>query len=182
MHPDLTRFLKKNSSFHEGPIQWGETELLLRCFLTAEMPPLSLVSSARAVVIQRGQVLVIRDKATEEQAVEAQAILPGGRLEEGESPEEALAREMAEETGWEVERKGIIGALQLHHLSPKPEDHKYPYPDFMHVIYRASAKRKIPESEQLEPPEYECWFEERALLTLDNLESWMLSFADAALD
>jgi ADP-ribose pyrophosphatase YjhB (NUDIX family) len=48
----------------------------------------------RAIVIKDGQLLVInRNKFGEEYIT-----LPGGKIEEGETPEQALHREMAEET------------------------------------------------------------------------------------
>ena len=52
--------------------------------------------------------------------------MPGGRLEAGESPEDALRREVAEETGWTISRLRRIGFRHFRHLTPKPDDWTYP--------------------------------------------------------
>ena len=51
--------------------------------------------SVKGVLVQRGRVLVLRNDRGEWE-------LPGGRLDDGETPEEALRREILEETGIEV--------------------------------------------------------------------------------
>ena len=48
--------------------------------------------SVKGVLIRRGRLLVLRNDRGEWE-------LPGGRLDEGETPEEALVREIREETG-----------------------------------------------------------------------------------
>jgi len=56
--------------------------------------------SVKGILIHRGRVLVLRNDRGEWE-------LPGGRLDDGETPEEALRREILEETGLRV----TVGAL-----------------------------------------------------------------------
>jgi 8-oxo-dGTP pyrophosphatase MutT (NUDIX family) len=51
--------------------------------------------SVKGVLVRRGRVLVLRNDRGEWE-------LPGGRLDDGETPEEALRREILEETGVRV--------------------------------------------------------------------------------
>ena len=59
--------------------------------------------SVKGVLIRRGRVLVLRNGRGEWE-------LPGGRLDDGESPEETLIREMREETGLAVEVVSLADA------------------------------------------------------------------------
>jgi 8-oxo-dGTP pyrophosphatase MutT (NUDIX family) len=58
--------------------------------------------SVKGVVLDSaGRVLLLRNERDEWE-------LPGGRIEIGESPEECVAREIAEETGWRVRTGPIL--------------------------------------------------------------------------
>jgi 8-oxo-dGTP pyrophosphatase MutT (NUDIX family) len=58
--------------------------------------------SVKGVVLDpAGRVLLLRNERDEWE-------LPGGRIEIGESPEECVAREIAEETGWRVRTGPIL--------------------------------------------------------------------------
>lgn len=59
--------------------------------------------SIKGVVVRGGKVLLLRNERDEWE-------LPGGRIEAGESPEECVAREIREETGWVVETGPILDA------------------------------------------------------------------------
>jgi 8-oxo-dGTP pyrophosphatase MutT (NUDIX family) len=59
--------------------------------------------SVKGVVCRGGRVLLLRNERQEWE-------LPGGRLEIGESPEQCVAREIAEETGWDVEVEELLDA------------------------------------------------------------------------
>lgn len=67
---------------------------------TTPGPPVPLVVVAGAVC-DRGRLLAARRSAPEELAGRWE--LPGGKLEPGESPEQALVRELREELGVETE-------------------------------------------------------------------------------
>jgi 8-oxo-dGTP pyrophosphatase MutT (NUDIX family) len=66
---------------------------------------------------------------------------PGGRREAGESYEETAYREVHEETGWllNLETAEYIGWLHLEHLAAPPEDHPFPHPDFLQVVFVAGS-------------------------------------------
>ena len=60
--------------------------------------------SVKGVLIHRGRVLVLRNGRGEWE-------LPGGRLDDGETPEKALTREIREETGLTASRRFSRGRL-----------------------------------------------------------------------
>jgi 8-oxo-dGTP pyrophosphatase MutT (NUDIX family) len=112
---------------------WNVHQLERRLYATPDRPPDALVSSVRAMVFRRGAVAVIRDPDG------ASHVMPGGRREAGESQADALAREIAEETGWRFESATYFGFLHFRHLSPKPEGYPYPYPDFFQTLHIVEA-------------------------------------------
>jgi 8-oxo-dGTP pyrophosphatase MutT (NUDIX family) len=62
-------------------------------------------TSGRALPSQAGAYALIRDaedRVLLVRAANGRFYLPGGRIEAGETPEQALAREIAEECGWSV--------------------------------------------------------------------------------
>ena len=59
--------------------------------------------SAKGVLIHRGRVLLLKNERGEWE-------LPGGRLDEGETPEETVVREIREETGLLVSVVSLVDA------------------------------------------------------------------------
>jgi ADP-ribose pyrophosphatase YjhB (NUDIX family) len=64
--------------------------------------------SIKGVVIHANKVLLLKNDRDEWE-------LPGGRLEIGETPQECVAREVEEETGWRV-RVGPVLDTWLYHV------------------------------------------------------------------
>lgn len=136
---ELSAFLARQKPIATEDVVWGESlRLRLSAYLSKDVPPLRYVSSARAVVLRGGSVLVQRDR-------DSRHIIPGGRLEQNETPEVALRREIGEETGWSLGRVEAIGFLHFRHLDPKQPDYRYPYPSFVQIMYGAEAIAHCPE-------------------------------------
>lgn len=83
---------------------------------------------AAAVVVRDGHVLLTR--RAEGQHLAGMWEFPGGKLEDGESPEKALVRECLEECGIEVEVGEI---LEVTH-------HRYPETAVLLLFYRCSLR------------------------------------------
>ena len=63
--------------------------------------------SVKGVAVRGGRVLLLRNERAEWE-------LPGGKLEIGEDPLACVAREIAEETGWQVTVGPILDCWQYH--------------------------------------------------------------------
>ena len=114
--------------------RWGENRLLGRIYLTDRAPPEALVSSVRAVVFRGAKVVVVSHTQG------AAHVVPGGRVEPGETQAAALRREVLEECGWSFTAPRQVAVLHFHHLTPKPPGHDRPYPDFLQPVFAVEAQ------------------------------------------
>ena len=173
MHDDLAAFLAPLSPFAEEEVEWGSHRMALTDYLTEAEPPLPHVTSSRAVLVDGDEVLVVRDPG-------GNHVLPGGRLEASEFPEDALRREVLEETGWTIARLQRIGFRHFHHLTPKPDGWSYPYPDFIQVVYACTPGEHRPEF--MQPDEYVLSAEFMPIPEVEQLEldAGQAGFLDAA--
>ena len=81
--------------------------------------PVRPVAAVGAVAFdERGRVLLVRRGHPPEQSAWS---VPGGRLEPGETVTEAVAREMAEETGLQVAVLGLVAAVDWIERAPGGE-------------------------------------------------------------
>jgi 8-oxo-dGTP pyrophosphatase MutT (NUDIX family) len=74
--------------------------------------------------------------------------LPGGAIEPGETPEQAICREVREETGLLVEPRRIIGVYGGRHF-------RYTYPNGDKVEYLVVLYLCVPTGTSSEPPDPE---------------------------
>ncbi|GIP30529.1 hypothetical protein J23TS9_56590 [Paenibacillus sp. J23TS9] len=54
--------------------------------------------------------------------------IPGGHIEREESAEEAVIRELYEETGAKILDPKLLGFVEIEMFGEKPENYKYPFP------------------------------------------------------
>jgi hypothetical protein len=133
----LPAFLAHHVARAEESIAWGDMSLRVSSYLTSVLPPLQYVTSVRAVVINHDGALVLHDGSNHH-------VLPGGRIESGESVEATLHREVLEETGYALRNEKVLGFMHFRHLGPKPDRYEYPYPDFLQLVYTAQPRNYFP--------------------------------------
>ncbi len=137
---NIQTFLACKNPFHKAEALWanGTMPLCVRFFFSDEQPPEQFVTSVRCLVLQNDSVLVLSNR-------KGNHILPGGRREEGETFEQTLRREVAEETGWTIESISRLGFIHLEHLRPKPSGYQAPYPHFFQIVYTSRASKYVPD-------------------------------------
>jgi 8-oxo-dGTP pyrophosphatase MutT (NUDIX family) len=177
MPSDLAAFLGRHSWGVSEEAVWldGAIRLRIDCYLTREQPPSQYVVSARCLVLKGSEVLALRNAG-------GWHVLPGGRRERGEEPEDTVRREVVEESGWHVDDLAPLGFMHLHHLTPKPPDYEFLYPDFLWSVHVAQAGEHDPHATA--SGDYE---EEALFMPIDSARSLPLSkdtlyFLDGAID
>lgn len=133
---------------YEGEVRWPEAvHLAVRIHPCAEAPSPALVSSVRGVVFKGAKVVVVDDSV-------ACHVMPGGRIEAGETFGQTLERELLEECGWTIRDPKLFAMICFRHLTPRPANYRYPYPDFTQLLfvgeavaYRRSALKRAGEIE-----------------------------------
>ena len=113
-------------------IAWLPKPNECRTVLSSQLPPLELVKTALAVVFMGDSLLMTN-------LVSRGWDIPGGHIEPGEHPEDAVRREVFEETGAELGPLYLLAYQRLRLLGPRPDAYRYPYPDSYQVFYTAQV-------------------------------------------
>lgn len=134
MATDLAQVLLHLQPAAEEEMSYWDGRLPLRMttYICDISPPEELVTSIRTIVMSdpgpRPSILVMRNPS-------GIHLWPGGRRKPGETHEQTLHREIGEECGLAIEVVFRLGFAVCHHLGPRPEGYRYPYPDFVDEVY-----------------------------------------------
>ncbi|HVK23930.1 MAG TPA: NUDIX hydrolase [Actinokineospora sp.] len=135
-HPDLTALLRVNTPAASADTSWADGMIPLRvsAFTVPVDLPDELVSSVRCLVGVSDRIVLCENR-------DGAHPWPGGRREPGETFADTAVREVHEETGWFVDRASLrpLGWLHYAHRSPRRADDVHPYPDFLQVVFHATA-------------------------------------------
>ncbi|MXQ55755.1 NUDIX domain-containing protein [Shimazuella alba] len=101
--------------------------------LSSDLPPMEQITTVFGLITYKKQILLANLYRGWD--------LPGGHVEEGESLEETLVREVYEETKVIVEKPALIGYQQMEVLAEKPNEYRYPYPVSYQVHYHAKVRK-----------------------------------------
>jgi len=105
----------KNLLRTNSKIPWMPTNSEARLYHTDEMPPLDICRTALAFAFIDDRMLLTR-------LVKRGWDIPGGHIELGESPEQAVIRETIEETQVVVEQLELVGIQELEVFGSLPRD------------------------------------------------------------
>lgn len=125
--------LERRTPIFDGEAIWPQARLRVRTFVGEPDFPPELLSSARAVVFKGSRVVVVREQHGEHH------IEPGGRIETGESVEQTVRREVAEECGWSVGALTQLGFHYLEPLTPKPSYAGPRWGQMVHALFIAEG-------------------------------------------
>ena len=130
---NLENFFMTHTPYMPEIAYWGNMKLEISHYITTVIPPEEFISSVRCILFKEDQIMVIQNPNGDHH------VMPGGRCELNETLEETGRREILEEVGWHMGPLKVIGTRRFYHQTPMPPGYKYPYPNFLQLIYTAEA-------------------------------------------
>jgi 8-oxo-dGTP pyrophosphatase MutT (NUDIX family) len=127
----VTSVLRSATPIATQRIMWSGGLLLDLAAYHPLLPlPPRFVTSVRCVIRIDDRVVVC-------QTPDGPHIWPGGRRMAGESYQATARREVYEETGRTIDENVLrpLGFLHYRFVEARPDDHPYPHPDFLQIVY-----------------------------------------------
>lgn len=127
------------SSFTASDVRYLPKPNRVESILTSALPPIHLCTTAHAFAfLDDGSMVMsyVRDRHRFD--------VPGGHIEENETPEGAVFREVLEETGCHIADLKLVGHLRMIALGSKPIDYHYPFPLSYQLFYAARISKVDP--------------------------------------
>ncbi len=118
-------------------ISWMPVPSEGRLYITNEMPPREVCGSAFGFAFDGNRVLLTRLKTRGWD-------IPGGRIEAGETPEQAAIREVWEEARARVKIVELLGIQELEIMGPRPANHRWSYPLSVQVYFLCEIEELLP--------------------------------------
>lgn len=128
--------------YSEENLDWLPAENFVETYLADKLPSVEDCPSSYAIVFKNGAIL--QTELREGERPTRRLDIPGGHVDEGETPEEAAARETFEETGVHVKVIKLVGYKKITVTSPKPENWRYPYPTGYMAYYLCEVIEETP--------------------------------------
>ena len=107
------------------------------------LPPQELITAALGLIFEGDRFLMT-------QLTQRGWDIPGGHIEPSESPEQAVRREVVEETNATIRDLHLLGYARFNILAPKPDGYPYPHPVSYQVFYRGKVDQLKPFTPTLE--------------------------------
>lgn len=138
-------------------ISWLSKPHQGRVYITDELPARELWGTVFGFVFNKDKILLIRLKKRGWD-------IPGGKIDAGETPAQAVVREVREEACALVQVEELIGIQELELLGPKPEGHRWPYPINTQIFFKCRLETLEPFRKNAESSERGFFSPSEALL------------------
>lgn len=139
-HPALVELLRSTKPAGSERTAWanGTVPLRISAYSDVASLPDELVVGVRCLVRVEESIVVCTN------ADGISHPWPGGGRKPGESFIDTACREVLEETGWILQPATVreLGWLHLEHLLLQDDDHPYPHPDFLQVVFAGRAAER----------------------------------------